>query len=193
MVYTTQINWQKEVPSIRERGQQGQNMVQIAKSFGITRQRMKQIIDKYIPEWHMECGYAARRKLEAQLTQQKHGDKVDTDLYRAQKYKFQRKKYTAIRTGIEWNIHFGDLYFPDVCPILGLPLDYFAESAVEGSPSFDRINCSLGYVAGNVQVISWRANRIKNDGSAEEHRKIADYLDKLSLDTIAKQDLCVVK
>lgn len=193
MVFSTRINWQQEVPSIRERGYQGQNMVEIAKSFGVTRQRIKQVVDKYIPEWHMECGGAAKRKLEAQLTQQKHGDKADTDLYRAQKHKFQRKKYTAGRNGVEWNIHFGELYFPETCPILGIPLDYFAESTVEGSPSFDRIDCSVGYVTGNVQVISWRANRIKNNGSAEEHRKIADYLDKLSIDTIAKQDLCVVK
>jgi hypothetical protein len=34
-------------------------------------------------------------------------------------------------------------------------------------------------VKGNVEVMSWRANRIKNNGTPEEHRKIANYLEKV--------------
>jgi hypothetical protein len=65
-----------------------------------------------------------------------------------------------------------------VCPVFGLELDWFAEARKENSPSFDRVDPKLGYIKGNVQIISARANRIKNDGTAEEHRLIAAYMDK---------------
>lgn len=45
--------------------------------------------------------------------------------------------------------------------------------------SLDRIVPSLGYVPGNVAVISHRANRIKSDATADELRAVADWLDGL--------------
>lgn len=33
-----------------------------------------------------------------------------------------------------------------------------------------------GYVPGNVEVISFRANRIKNNGTADEHERIAQWM-----------------
>lgn len=43
------------------------------------------------------------------------------------------------------------------------------------SPSLDRIRNELGYVRGNVIVISNRANRLKSDASIEELRDIASF------------------
>jgi hypothetical protein len=43
------------------------------------------------------------------------------------------------------------------------------------SPSLDRINNNLGYVPGNVIVVSDRANRIKNNATIEELEKIVNY------------------
>ena len=71
-----------------------------------------------------------------------------------------------------------DIVIPEFCPVLGIKL-------VRGStdenrdccPSLDRITPEFGYVAGNIAVISYRANRIKNNGSSEEHRRIADWMD----------------
>lgn len=56
----------------------------------------------------------------------------------------------------------------DVCPILGLTLDYTKGTKKPNSPSLDRIDSTLGYVAGNVRVISWRANALKSNGTPEE-------------------------
>lgn len=69
------------------------------------------------------------------------------------------------------------LDLPDVCPILGLELDYTFGKGTrnECSPSIDRIDSNKGYEIGNCIVVSWRANRIKNDGTPEEHRKIAEF------------------
>jgi len=43
--------------------------------------------------------------------------------------------------------------------------------------AIDRVNNSFGYVHGNVQVISNRANRLKSNGTREEHLKIAGYME----------------
>jgi hypothetical protein len=92
--------------------------------------------------------------------------------------KYRLKKANANRSGKEFTIAFGELDFPTHCPILGIELDYFSEGRQENSPSFDRFDPSKGYVSGNVAVVSWRANRIKNDGTADEHQKIADWMSK---------------
>ena len=90
--------------------------------------------------------------------------------------KFRAKKYNAISAGIEWDIDFGDLEFPVTCPVLGIEIDYWADTRQENSVSFDRIDSTKGYVKGNVLIMSWRANRIKNDGTAEEHKKIYEFM-----------------
>jgi hypothetical protein len=178
----TKVDWIAELPNIKAMGLDGARMPEIAKKYGVSRQRVKQILNRYIPEWHtLYGGVVLRERLhqENKITKWKRwGHREDTDIYRAQRHKFIRKKANSKRTGYSWTIDFGDLEWPLHCPILGLELDYFAESAQENSPSFDRIDSNLGYDKGNVQIISWRANRIKSNGTPEEHRKIADYLDK---------------
>ena len=57
---------------------------------------------------------------------------------------------------------------PDRCPATGEWLDYgLGENKLTDDamyrPSIDQIVPSAGYVEGNVQICSWRANRIKND------------------------------
>jgi hypothetical protein len=103
-------------------------------------------------------------------------------LYQTMRAKFRSKKANATRLGIEFTINFGDIDFPTHCPILGIELDYFSENGwSENSPSFDRLNSFLGYVKGNVAIISMRANRLKNNGTAEEHEKIAKFMRNASL------------
>ena len=97
-------------------------------------------------------------------------------LFEAMKDKFKSKRQAAKYGKHEWNLVFNDLEWPLVCPVLGLELDYFCSMRTENSVSFDRIDSNKGYIKGNVVIMSWRANRIKNDGTAEEHKKIADFL-----------------
>lgn len=85
----------------------------------------------------------------------------------------------ATAKGLPFDIHLSDLgALPYRCPILGLELVYQARGRrQDGSASLDRIDSQRGYVRGNVWVISWRANQIKNDGTAAELRAVADALD----------------
>jgi hypothetical protein len=178
-LFKTEIKWEKEIERIKELGLQGWGLTKIANDYGVSKQRISQITKKYIPSWQKEYGQAAVRKLKEKQWQDRWGKKENTDLYNVQRLKFRTKKSSALKIGFSWDIEFGDINWPTHCPILNLELDYFAETVQENSPSFDRIDSNKGYEKNNVHIISWRANRIKNDGTSEEHRRIADYLDSM--------------
>lgn len=82
----------------------------------------------------------------------------------------------AVRFNLEWDLELFDIHIPKVCPVLGIEMKYGVGKRTDSSPSLDRIDNSKGYVYNNVCVISWRANNIKSDGTAEELRKVADYM-----------------
>lgn len=82
----------------------------------------------------------------------------------------------AQKLGIPCTITEADIHIPEVCPILGVRLE--SRGPRSNAPSLDRIIPHLGYVPGNVAVLSLRANSIKNDASADLHRRIADWMDE---------------
>lgn len=71
---------------------------------------------------------------------------------------------------------------PSHCPIFGTKFEIGSGSAMQSdvSPTLDRVIPELGYVRGNLAIISWRANRLKSDANAEELRRIAEWLDAIS-------------
>lgn len=86
----------------------------------------------------------------------------------------------SLAKGMDFDVSAVDLHWPEKCPALGIPLDYDSvgrKGRPDGSPSLDRIDSSKGYTLGNTHVISWKANRIKQDSTPEELRKLADYME----------------
>ena len=81
----------------------------------------------------------------------------------------------AWQKGLPCTIGVEDIPLPEVCPVLGIQLVCGKKFSCENSPTVDRIKGSLGYVPGNVKVISSRANRIKTDATADELEKVAAY------------------
>lgn len=80
-------------------------------------------------------------------------------------------KRRAKRRGVPFNITAEDIQIPTVCPILGMPLEPNHDGthlSNPNSPSLDCVDPTLGYVRGNVWVISQRANLIKNNATPEE-------------------------
>ena len=72
-----------------------------------------------------------------------------------------------------------NLSVPEVCPVLGIPLDRKAVGSFNpNSLSIDRLIPALGYVASNCRVISNRANILKRDGSLAELRLLVAYLER---------------
>jgi hypothetical protein len=72
--------------------------------------------------------------------------------------------------GTEFRITLADITMPTHCPVLGLKLEHGSGKggAISASPSLDRIDSSMGYVPGNVRVISKRANTLKNNATVAE-------------------------
>jgi hypothetical protein len=90
--------------------------------------------------------------------------------------------YEARKRAKEFDIPFTitdkDIVIPEFCPILGIKLVRGAtDKNRDCCPSLDRITPGNGYVVGNIAVISYRANRVKNNGTTDEHRRIADWMD----------------
>ena len=75
------------------------------------------------------------------------------------------------------------------CPVLGIVLETGLGKRGEGSPSLDRIDSTKGYEVGNIAVISWRANALKNNGSADEHQKITDWMRENQTGTTEKTEM----
>jgi hypothetical protein len=46
----------------------------------------------------------------------------------------------------------------------------------ENSPSIDRIDSTKGYTPDNIQIISWKANRIKGYATLQELEMLLAYL-----------------
>lgn len=82
---------------------------------------------------------------------------------------------------IPFNITYDDCLAPEYCPVLGIPLSRnVGKNKPSGnSPSVDRIDPLKGYVKGNAQVISQRANIMKNDASVEELQRFAQWVLKV--------------
>ena len=62
------------------------------------------------------------------------------------------------------------------CPIFGMKLEFNTAGFRENSPSIDRIDSTKGYTPDNIQIISWKANRIKGYASVEELEMLLAYL-----------------
>lgn len=88
---------------------------------------------------------------------------------------YSEAKARAKARGVEFTIALADIPpMGERCPLLG---HRFAErehgKRSPHTPSLDRIDPARGYVPGNVWIVGYRANLIKNDGTAAEHEAIA--------------------
>lgn len=97
-----------------------------------------------------------------------------------QKIIWRMARLRADKLGIPFSIRPEDIDLPTVCPVLGIVLSYDNKQGAEDSPSLDRVVPERGYVPGNVNVISGRANRIKSDASLSELKKLIDYIESNS-------------
>ena len=90
----------------------------------------------------------------------------------------KRLKQSAKKRGIEFDLTTSDLDyigFPITCPVLGIPLKWNRGEPKDDSYSFDRIDSSKGYCRDNIQIMSVKANRAKNDLTLEELKKFSQY------------------
>lgn len=65
----------------------------------------------------------------------------------------------------------------DSCPVLGIKLDWNCRKiSKDNSPTLDKIIPHLGYIKGNVAVISKIANTIKSNGTSQQIFAVANWV-----------------
>jgi hypothetical protein len=101
-------------------------------------------------------------------------------------YLFLECRTRAKRNGVEFDLSPADIVIPEHCPVFGFVLKPAEGKLRDSSPSVDRINTERGYVRGNVQVISYKANRMKTNATGPELLQFARWI-------LANQNLRLVK
>jgi hypothetical protein len=114
------------------------------------------------------AAYRQRNRKKIQKVQ--HAWSLAHPQYMLWRHAYQRAQYQ----GIPFDIEKSDIVIPDECPILHIKLSQTGNR--DNRPSVDRIVPEKGYVKGNIQVISMRANRIKSDATLEELERIVENL-----------------
>lgn len=90
----------------------------------------------------------------------------------------RRLKSSAKKRGIHFDLNTTDLDeigWPLTCPVLGIPLKWNKGEPRDDSYSFDRKDSSLGYVKDNLEIMSFLANRAKNNLTTEQLKKFSQY------------------
>ena len=83
----------------------------------------------------------------------------------------------AKRDGLAFDLKKEDIVIPKYCPVLGIPIFAGSRKAHDNAATLDRRNTKLGYTLDNVAVISYRANRIKNDACLYELIRVVEYIE----------------
>ena len=184
MPFAKKVDWEAEHKNVYNLSLQGLTLQEIGNKYQVSRQRVMQVLKKYYPflTANLRGNQLVNAKKRQELLKEKFDKRGRTnwmfvdDLARRMSDSFRRKRQNAKSTKWGWDLTFNDIEWITVCPILGIDIDWFADSHAPNSPSYDRTNPKLGYIKGNVRLMSLRANRIKNDGTADEHIKIAEYM-----------------
>ena len=167
----------------------GYTLRECAEEFGVSYQYIGQLRKKHFPDWKKyqwgKSKHIQDKKIDKEKERELRSGRTTTrwhdEIARAKYDYFRRKKQNAKYSKWEFTVEFSDINWVDTCPIFGTPINWTNPVRGEDSPSLDRFDPKKGYIPGNTIVLSWRANRIKNDGTAEEHRQIADFMMSQSL------------
>jgi hypothetical protein len=86
----------------------------------------------------------------------------------------QRCRKRAKELKLPFNLTISDIQFTEKCPVFDVLF------TVDGpfTASIDRIHNELGYVKGNVIIVSMLANRIKNNSTPEQLQQVAKFYER---------------
>lgn len=85
--------------------------------------------------------------------------------------------WRAKRDGLDFKLTSEDIVLPETCPVSGVALRLTVLGpASRDAYSLDRVNNSLGYVRGNVRVISKEVNAIKGAKDVAFFERLLAYM-----------------
>lgn len=142
--------------------------------------------------WCKECSNSTRvqkkyhiqsnkNKKEKMLLDPEYKEKINEQKRTSSRLNFKQNmlanaKRRALKKNLEFNLTLEDIIVPDLCPILKIPFIIGTKSNYEHTPSLDRINNNLGYTKNNVQIITKKANSMKNSATSEELLLFANWV-----------------
>ena len=138
---------------------------------------------KYLYEYYRKNNKAEKRgRNTGRMKDKEHISKMNSKFKKRcpEKLLLSYAKSRAKKSGIDFNIEESDIIINEYCPVLGIKMVIGEEGGRSCSPSLDRVDNSKGYVKGNVQVISLKANTIKNSASIEDIKAVLRYMEKYS-------------
>lgn len=87
-------------------------------------------------------------------------------------------KKRAEKRGLEFNLNKEDIIIPELCPILKIPFIIGTKENYDFTPTIDRIDNSKGYTLDNIQIVTNKANTMKNSADFNMLTNFADYINK---------------
>jgi hypothetical protein len=90
-----------------------------------------------------------------------------------------KAKSRAKKNNIPFDLTPDDIVIPEYCPVFGIRLEHNRSGTLGpqvNSPSIDRIKPELGYIKGNVQIISHKANAAKGNLTIAQVEALAEYM-----------------
>jgi hypothetical protein len=127
----------------------------------------KKIREKDREKYNEYCRKKKKEHYSTEKRREKYLNNIESELFYAAKNRAKNKN-------IDFTITIEDVIIPNKCPVFDIPLN---NKDRLHAPTLDRIINELGYIKGNVQVISSKANRLKNNGTIEEFKKIIKYME----------------
>lgn len=95
---------------------------------------------------------------------------------------YRSAKGRAKKLGVVFNLTSEYIYsiLPDplVCPVFGMRLSIGSGNSKDNSPTIDRICPELGYIKGNITIMSSLANRIKSNATVEQIYSVIRWLER---------------
>lgn len=121
---------------------------------------------KRLDQWRKEYRNKSEVKEKRCGYQKKWRSKnLDWDLW-------HKAKIRSKKLGLAFNLEKSDIIIPKYCPVLNIKLEITEKTIGDNSATIDRINPEIGYVKGNIIVMSAKANRMKNNASVDEIKKL---------------------
>jgi hypothetical protein len=127
--------------------------------------------------------FAARNPERVKATKARYDERRRSDLRTWMRHMVTAIRSRARKDGIPFDLTEPDLFalMPSemICPVLGIPI-IVGGGLSPNSPSVDRHRPRIGYVRGNVAIISNRANTLKRDCTdPAELRAVAEYVERV--------------
>jgi hypothetical protein len=167
--------WEDGLQQIQTLINQGYSNTYIGQKKGISGTWVHRIIIDYGLK---DIPYPIRKKIRTALSHEQRIETASTITWVERS--LSRIRAMCRRNNTPFTLQIEDfLPVPIHCPILGIELNYSGsfDKARKDTASFDRVIPNLGYVKGNVNIVSWEANRLKNNACRDDLVRILHYMD----------------